>query len=346
MGWISDALATTTVPTRHRAVIAALGGLVCGAVTLQKSLSADYPRDFGQVWFAARMLLHGTNPYPLVGPHLAYDWAYPLLYPLTAGAIALPFAPLSMTVADLLFSALVGAAFAWALMEYGYGPLFGFFGASLHFAAETVQWSPLFAAAVVVPSLSIFLVAKPTVALATFAARPSWWAVIGAVVFGGIALAIVPTWPRDWIDAVARDIAEWGPYRPYRVPLLFPGGVLTLLCLARWRRPEARLVAVLACVPQTPLLYETVPLFMVPRTFWQAATLVGLSYASHHLSVWIAPLVQVERFEISGQLAVLLLYLPCTLMVLRRPNEGAVPAWLEQRIGAWPAWLRGQALPT
>jgi hypothetical protein len=36
------------------------------------------------------------------------------------------------------------------------------------------------------------------------------------------------------------------------------------------------------------------------------------------------------------------MYLPATLMVLRRANEGAIPDWLEQRFENWPAWLRGR----
>jgi len=37
------------------------------------------------------------------------------------------------------------------------------------------------------------------------------------------------------------------------------------------------------------------------------------------------------------------LYLPCTLMILRRPNVGVVPTWLETRVATWPRWMRGAA---
>jgi hypothetical protein len=30
------------------------------------------------------------------------------------------------------------------------------------------------------------------------------------------------------------------------------------------------------------------------------------------------------------------------VLVLRRKNAGELPAWLERRIVAWPAWLRGE----
>ena len=43
-----------------------------------------------------------------------------------------------------------------------------------------------------------------------------------------------------------------------------------------------RKVAVLACMPQTAVLYETVPLFLVPRSFAETALLVVLSYAQFY----------------------------------------------------------------
>jgi hypothetical protein len=46
-----------------------------------------------------------------------------------------------------------------------------------------------------------------------------------------------------------------------------------------------------------------------------------------------------------GKMYTLLLYIPLTLMVLTRPNEGRIPAWLERRIARWPSWLRGMSPP-
>ena len=53
------------------------------------------------------------------------------------------------------------------------------------------------------------------------------------------------------------------------------------------------------------------------------------------------PRTQGQYFILSGKLIVWLLYLPCVAMVLRRPNEGVVPAWLDARLAALPRWLRG-----
>src|SRR5215204_5884832 len=92
-------LATRRVPTRHRIVLAALCGMLAAMVTLQKNAREPTRRDFEQVWFAARALLNGTNPYAQVGPGLAFDWPLPLVYPLPAAVISIPFAPLHASAA-------------------------------------------------------------------------------------------------------------------------------------------------------------------------------------------------------------------------------------------------------
>jgi hypothetical protein len=83
-------------------------------------------------------------------------------------------------------------------------------------------------------------------------------------------------------------------------------------------------------VPQTLLLYETAPLFLVPRTLREAALPTVLSYAGIWWLVHQPLLSAAHRLVLSGQMEVVLLYLPSTLMVLRRPNQGPMPAWLER----------------
>ena len=342
-GRIGALLRVRRVPTRQRLAVSMLLGCVAGLMTARESARVPGPRDFGQVWFAARSILDGVDPYPLVGPGLTYDWASPLVYPLTAALVAVPFAPFPQPLASLLFAALGAAFFAWALMEYGYGPLFGFFAYAVREAAAAAQWSLLFSASLVVAPLSFLLIAKPTIGAVMFFAQPRRLAVVGAVLLCAAAIAIQPTWVADWLEAVQRYERQGAPHVPYRAILSFPGGFLPLLCLARWRRPEARLLAAHVCVPITLMAYETVPLFLIPRTFWESAALVGLSYAQHHLTMMLTPVPWTHEAmtEVSGGLFVLLLYLPATAMVLRRPNEGPVPRYLESRMERWPPWIRG-----
>lgn len=335
----------TPVPFRRRIQISIALGLLAGVRAYLVSASSAKPRDFEQVWFAARSLLAHADPYALVGPGRALDFEFFLFYPLTAAVAALPLAPLSATAASVVFIIIGGGFFAWALMEHGYEPLLGYMGAGMVFAAEVVQWSPLFAAAMVLPPLGFFFAAKPTIGAAMFVARPSWWPVIGAVVLAGIAFALQPHWVDAWRGVLAVPRPVPGAAAPYLFPILLPGGILVFAALARWRRPEARLVVALACMPQTTLLYETVPLFLVPRTLRESIALVALSYV---VPIWVGYAMQGSLeasvyVGTSGRAITLLLYLPATIMVLRRANEGAVPEWLERPISRWPAWIRGRA---
>src|SRR4029078_6587043 len=91
------------------------------------------------------------------------------------------------------------------------------------------------------------------------------------------------------------------------------GGPLILLALIRWRRPEARLIAALACVPQTTLLYEAVPLFLVVYGWYEG---LMLSILTIIVGVWpVSP--QTAGYNASvwatGDVMVLGLYLPCVL---------------------------------
>jgi hypothetical protein len=112
---------------------------------------------------------------------------------------------------------------------------------------------------------------------------------------------------------------------------MLPGGPLALLALLRWRRTEARLLVALACVPQSLMLYDTVPLFLVPRTFRESALLVALSYIALGAVTRGGPYPDIAHYALaSGRVTTVLLYLPCVAMVLKRPNDGAVPGWLDR----------------
>src|SRR4051812_33250245 len=101
---------TRHVPRSRRLLLSTFLGIVAGFVTIQKNYREPTPRDFERVCFAARSFFQGTNPYSHVGPGLAFNCPFPLLSPLPAGVIALPFAPFPISVATVLFSFLGGFA--------------------------------------------------------------------------------------------------------------------------------------------------------------------------------------------------------------------------------------------
>lgn len=173
------------------------------------------------------------------------------------------------------------------------------------------------------------------------------YASLAGVAVIGASLVICPEWPLDWLRAISHS-----PHIIAPVTLL-PLGPLVVLALLRWRRSEARLLAVMACVPHTVVLYETLPLFLIPETRFELLVLVLLSDLAFGVGYFLAlrmvhsPADLAAYVRTIGHIIVALLYLPCVVMVLRRPNVGAVPEWLESgarrfesAIRAGFAWVR------
>src|SRR5207248_9261830 len=101
------------------------------------------------------------------------------------------------------------------------------------------------------------------------------------------------------------------------------GGPIILLPMLRWRRPEARLLAALACVPQTPAFYEALPVLLVAGGIGELVVLVLLSDASYLVSLVLAPdsTSVAESALLYGRLINVFYYLPALVVVLRRRNE-------------------------
>jgi hypothetical protein len=134
--------------------------------------------------------------------------------------------------------------------------------------------------------------------------------------FGALTVAIWPYWVPAWLDNLP-SITHMS------APVARLGGPLILLALLKWRRADARLLAALACVPQTPVLYEAVPLFLLVRNFREATLLIVLTGVLGRIVLTTVTTTDYNAWmATNGQLMVWLLYLPCTAMILFRPNEG------------------------
>jgi hypothetical protein len=280
------------------------------------------PTDFGIIWFGARSLLHGIDPYPLVGPGRAYPWDWDLLYPATSMVLAMPFSWFSEPVAAALFVWVSTALLAYAITENGWDLLFLFPSSAFIVAARAAQWSPLYSAAFCLPWLGFVLAAKPNVggaiALASGSRKLLATALMGGVALLVISLAILPSWPQQWLGAV-RGATH------LTAPIISVGGFVVLLSALRWRRPEARLILLLACVPQTGSWYEALPLLLVAQTRRESQILSlvsSLGFLSIRFLIHGQPEAQFNR-EVSA-LMVAFAYLPAMIVVLRRPNTAPV----------------------
>ena len=330
----------------HRLAVAIVLGIVCGLVTFWRtSHSLDEPGgDFWQHWAAARALLAGIDPYAALNPstlRVAGDASTALghwyFYPLPSVLIGLPFVWLSPSAGAGAFIGLATVAFAYVITRQGLGPLAICLSAPFVFCLFSGQSTPAIVAAALVPAAQGLLALKPNVGMAMFAARPSRWAWVGGVLLVVVSLIVLPTWPREWLAAVARSPFHHAPIA------WWVGAPLLLLAGIKWRRPEARLFVVFACIPQVPLFYDQLPLALVPSTdrerlvfawcSWAAD--LGWVYSSSHGQMRTADMRDAPPWILA------LVYTPALFMLLRRTNTGQVPVWVERLAAHAPLWLRG-----
>ena len=321
---------------RSRVLVALAIGLFAGAAAWMASHRPGFGTpDFQWWWLTARALLDGDNPYAVIPTVLGPQFQF--FNPLPAAVLAIPFALLRPEVGLALFSGLSAAILAFVVTRRSYDPLVMFLSASFAHTIVMGQWSLLLTAALFAPSLAFLGSAKPNIGVAIVAALASWRAAAAMVAFAALTLVFRPSWPLEWL-AVVRT-SSW-----HFSPLGIPGGVLLLLALLRWRRPEARLVATLGLLPQSPFVYEAMPLFFVPRSRAGFYVLVIGSDLALAVYAYFRGLPTDQYLRTNGIAVVACMYLPALVMVLQRPIEGPVPEWLERAAAYLPARLRGQSV--
>lgn len=328
------------MPLWFRIAFAAVLGLFVGGFLIGQPMARGHEAgDLSILLQHASRTLDGDAPYRVSTADPAIDDR--LLYPLPAVLLFAPVAKAPPRVVRAVWSGL--AAFTLALIGLTW---FGWHGLAIlcsrcaERALVLAQWTPWFFAAAVAPPFQLLAAAKPTTAFLVWAYRPSWWPFIGAAVLLPLAFAVSPGWVGDWLRLAGGAGFYVSPLRVWT-----GGGPLLLLAILRWRRPEARLLLAMAIVPHNYVWYEQLLLFLVPVAVGEVWTLAVLSWVSMYVAHWNFQRLGIP--EPAGQVAfrapvVALLYLPALAMVLRRPNEGMVPGWVERRLAGWPAWLRGR----
>lgn len=314
-----------TPPTRRMRVVFTIGMMLFTAwyVYARSVGQPQLKSDFDQVWYAAQALWNGQNPYDLIGIGRPFAWKWPFYYPLPAVILVAPVGLLDVVAARCVFAASSVGLLAWFLTRESWARVPAFLSMTFLVSVQLVQWSPLLTAALLAPSLGWVGVAKPNWAIAIFASGTTLraWVIMlaGGVILVVVALIVQPTWIGTWYSTVQTATH-------FRTPILLPFGVLMLAALLRWRRPEARLLLAIACLPQTPGFYDALMLFTIPRTVRESLVLVATSYAVFFTMALRGPwandaawMSDIARFTLW------FMYLPCVVMVLRRPNQGTLP---------------------
>ena len=314
--------------TLRRRILVSLAIGVVGALIVaeQYGTTLNFHTDFGVSWFGAKSMLHGIDPYPLVGRGLTYDYRWPLVYPGTALVVLIPFALLAEKTAAILFVGLSTSLLAFGLTRKSWHLLPLFATEAFMNSARLGQWSIVLTAALFFPWLAALSSAKPQASLPILAASRSRStfiaAALGSIVLLLVSLILLPGWISEWYR-LAAGLKNVNP------PITRFGGFLILLVLVRYRRPESWLILALACLPQTPAWYGTLPLFTIPGAFVEAVMLAGVATLGGYIGAFVAPIPHsaAELAAYIGGLQVLTIYLPAVALVLRRPNEGELSAW-------------------
>lgn len=296
-------------PSRSTRVLVGFAmGIIAGACVLMANDGPDAVSDWDQCWLAGRALLHGRSPYAAVNSETS---PWPLIYPLPAVLVSLPFTLLPLSLGRAFFAGVSSGLLAYALSARWIG-LLPFLSGAYMWALLGVGWTPLLIAAVLLPWLSFLLLVKPTTGSALWLGWPSRRAVVGIVVLLGVSFAIEPDWVSQWRAGLSANII-------YHVsPVMRPFGWVLLLALLRWRRPEGRFLTAFALIPQAAMPYDPLPLLLIPRTLLERAIFVAGTQL-----VAMYGLANLHRFSPGGMAeklwpATLVLgYLPALVMVLR-----------------------------
>jgi hypothetical protein len=283
--------------------------------------------DFSGLWYGADAMLRGQNPYDMIGPGERIDLPSNLYYPAPALVAVMPFLLLPADVAGTLFVFLSAALLAFGMTADGWYRIPMLLSVPFLTAARLGQWSTLMTAAVFLPALAFFSIAKPQASLPVVAGsvtRLTWaFATAGALILVALSFALLPSWVGAWTGEIAGS--EF-----FRAPIVSAGGAFIAVVLLRWRRPEAWLVLMSACLPQTWYPYNALILLVVAATYREACVLSLASSFAWLAAYYYAPgeIRSAETQEMFRNVAIASGYLPATIAVLRRKNEGPSPVWL------------------
>jgi hypothetical protein len=312
--------------TAQRIIVATLVAVCVGTTLYARSIKMGLERsDFSQVLFGARALLNNADPYRLMGIGMVYDLKWGAVYPATAYVASIPFTPFSDPVASSLFVGISAFLLVYGVTAGSWHRLPMFPSIAFASSVQFAQWSTLFAAMLFLPWLAALAAVKPQSAIPVIAASKSRSMLMVAIGAGLLllvaSLVMLPGWPLEWWQVIGKSTQ-------LKSPLLRFGGPLILLVLLRWRRQEAWLVFLLACVPQTWGWYNVLPLLAVAATYREATILSLMSSIGAIATVYFVGDPTPEKYSAWGASAVAFAYLPAAIAVLRRPNINERPPWL------------------
>jgi hypothetical protein len=261
---------------------------VVHVVLVQSAGDLDWPLT------AARLLAQGEDPYSY-RPTMSTTGEPGPVNPLTTALIISPLALLPNAFAGALFVGLSTGVLVYGLLQPAFGQVFPYW--RLLLCASTaylsawyyVQWSMVIGAALLLPWLLPVVLAKPHIGMPVALGVWRWsrWTLLVAVGITGLSLLIFPTWPLAFLNNISNYSG--------RIPIAtLPWGPLLLVLLWQWRSPTARLLLLMACVPQR-LFYDLLMPALLTRSPFSLALVVCGSWLMVLLPgspwFWVVPLI-------------------------------------------------------
>ncbi len=315
------------------AIAVALFGLYLLYVSLHPGADAG---DFGFPLHAARLLLAGRDPYLEMVPGVP-GAAGAFLYPLPAALVAIPFAGLSDTMAGAAFVGMSAGLVSYGLSAGGWWRLLALMSPAFLLAFSVANWPPLLMASALLPGIGWLAAAKPNIGIVAFAYRPRWLTVASGIVIILVCFALNPRWPAEWLSHVAKQEI------PHAATFAWPLGAFGFAGLLRWRTPEGRALVAFTLVPVSAFPYDHLMLWLIPRTFREALFLTWTAWLTAPAILGFNAEASRTRLLLIQAALTLGTVVPATILVLRRPNVGPAPRWIERAVASWPRWARGSA---
>lgn len=278
-------------------------------LTLSTSLAYRLvdPHAINDLFFpvcGAAALLSGIDPYSGICKIVYEGVVYPP-NPMTTIFVAIPFTFFD-GLAHLMLWSTTNAVLAYALVRDGqWWKLLTFLSLPYWQAFLTLQWSPLFTAVALLPSLLPLALVKPQLGLPILLTNLTPRRAIACALFALATLIPDHLWLFKW----------WPQAQTYDgvIPLLaLPLGPLLLLALIRYRDRRALFLFFMAAVPQRGY-YDLLPLWTLYDTPRKMLIITAITWAAYALTTWLRTLVAIPH----AYVLVIAFYIPSLLLVLQ-----------------------------
>ncbi len=289
---------------RLRALISSIIGITTGGFCwfLLRHFHQD-AGDFHWALWAAQDLLAHRNP---------YDRALQL-YPVPTALFGLPFLGLRPEVAGAAFYGLSSTLMAFGLSRHGYHRLLVFLAYPYWAGLIAAQWSPLIFASAFFPLLLPATLVKPQLGLPVALTHLTKRGVFACTAVLALSLVLLPRWPWLWVTTFPGYVRF--------IPLLVLPGPLLALALLRYRERDARLLFLMAAMPQR-WFYDPLLLWLIPKSRREILGTVAFSWI---VAIWRWYHYPQGHLEV-GRWIVLLFYLPMLIVVMARPRQVVDPS--------------------